>query len=202
MADHYFSRTPGVAAQLREVEVELGGRRLAMRTSSGVFSGDGLDHATRHLLHRLDDEAPSTAPAPARVLDLGCGWGPIALALAAHWPQAEVWAVDVNERALELTVSNAERHDLPVTTSVPEDVPGDLRFDAIWSNPPIRIGKQALHELLLLWLERLTEDGTMTMVVGRQLGADSLQRWLIEQGWPTERIGSVKGFRLLRAHRP
>ena len=129
MADHYFSRNPGVAARLREVEVELGGRRLAMRTSSGVFSGDGLDHATRHLLDRLDDEAPSASPAPARVLDLGCGWGPIALALAAHWPAAEVWAVDVNERALELTARNAERHDLPVTVSLPEDVPDDLRFD-------------------------------------------------------------------------
>ena len=202
MADHYFSRNPGVAARLREVEVELGGRRLAMRTSSGVFSGDGLDHATRHLLERLDDEAPSTAPDPARVLDLGCGWGPIALALAARWPDAEVWAVDVNERALELAAGNAERHDLAVTTSLPEDVPADLRFDAIWSNPPIRIGKQALHELLLLWLDRLTDDGTMTMVVGRQLGADSLQRWLVEQGWPTDRLGSAQGFRLLRTRRP
>ncbi len=197
MADHYFSRSPGVAARLREVEVELGGRRLAMRTSSGVFSGDGLDHATRHLLDRLDEEQGE----PSRVLDLGCGWGPIALALAVHWPEAEVWAVDVNERALELTERNAERHDLPVTTSVPEDVPDDLRFDAIWSNPPIRVGKQALHDLLLHWLDRLTEDGTMTMVVGRQLGADSLQRWLVEQGWPTERIGTAKGFRLLRTRR-
>lgn len=201
MADHYFSRTPGVEARLREVEVELAGRRLAMRTSSGVFSGDGLDHATRHLLDLLDDEASSADPAPARVLDLGCGWGPIALALAAHWPAAEVWAVDVNERALELTARNAEHHDLPVTVSLPEDVPDDLRLDAIWSNPPIRIGKQALHDLLLHWLERLAEDGTMTMVVGRQLGADSLQRWLVDQGWPTERIGSARGFRLLRTRR-
>lgn len=202
MADHYFSRTPGVEARLREVEVELAGRRLAMRTSSGVFSGDGLDHATRHLLDLLDDEAPSIATVPARVLDLGCGWGPIALALAAHWPEADVWAVDVNERALELTGHNAERHDLSVTVALPEDVPDDLRFDTIWSNPPIRIGKQALHELLLHWLERLADDGTMTMVVGRQLGADSLQRWLVDQGWPTERIGSARGFRLLRTRRP
>lgn len=198
MADHYFSRKPGVAARLREVEIEVGGRRLALRTSTGVFSGDGLDHATAHLLRRLQTEEGS----PARVLDLGCGWGPIALALALQWPEAEVWAVDVNERALELTERNAERHDLDLTTSTPDDVPDDLRFDAIWSNPPIRIGKQALHELLLLWLDRLTDDGTMTIVVGRQLGADSLQRWLTEQGWPTERIGSAKGFRLLRTRRP
>ncbi|MDF1704545.1 MAG: methyltransferase [Aeromicrobium sp.] len=198
MADHYFSRKPGVAARLREIEVEIGGRSFAMRTSSGVFSADGLDHATRHLLDRLDVDDTT----PARVLDLGCGWGPVALALATRWPQAEVWAVDVNERALELTARNAERHDLPVTTSLPEDVPDALTFDAIWSNPPIRIGKQALHDLLLHWLDRLTAEGTMTMVVGRQLGADSLQRWLVEQGWPTERIGSAKGFRLLRARRP
>ncbi|WP_229051851.1 class I SAM-dependent methyltransferase [Aeromicrobium sp. Leaf350] len=197
MADHYFSASPGGAERLREVEVDLGGRTIAMRTSSGVFSGDGLDHATRHLLRSLElDES-----APDRVLDLGCGWGPIALALADHWPEAEVWAVDVNERALALTARNAERHDLTVTTAAPEDVPDDLTFDAIWSNPPIRIGKEALHELLLHWLARLSPDGAMTMVVGRNLGADSLQRWLVDEGWPTERLASAKGFRILRTTR-
>ena len=197
MADHYFTARPGSGGQQRDFEVELVGRRLAVRTAPGVFSGEHLDHATLQLLRRLEESEEQ----PGRVLDLGCGWGPVALALALRWPEAEVWAVDVNDRALALTARNAERHDLTVQVERPEDVPDDLTFDAIWSNPPVRIGKAALHELLLMWLDRLTPDGAMTMVVGRNLGADSLHRWLDDQGWPTERLASAKGFRVLRTTR-
>jgi 16S rRNA (guanine1207-N2)-methyltransferase len=75
-----------------------------------------------------------------------------------------------------------------------------VRFTEIWSNPPIRIGKQALHDLLLTWLPRLAPGGRAVLVVGRNLGADSLHRWLEEQGHPTTRIGSAKGFRVLEVH--
>ncbi|MFT4299436.1 MAG: methyltransferase [Aeromicrobium sp.] len=195
MSDHYFSATPDVEDRRREVTVRIAGRELAVTTAAGVFSGDGLDHATAVLLEHMHDAEPQ------RVLDLGCGWGPVALALGLRWPGTEVWAVDVNERALALTAANARRHGLTVRTALPEDVPDDLRFDAIWSNPPIRIGKQALHALLLHWLDRLSDDGTLTMIVGKNLGADSLQRWLTDQGRPTERLASAKGFRILRTRR-
>lgn len=194
MPDHYFDRSPTSDDHRREVTARIWDRELTFTTSSGVFSHDGLDKATAVLLRN------STPPAAGVVLDLGCGWGPIACSLAASG--ATVWAVDVNERALELTRHNAERLGVTVHAAFPEDVPDDVEFDQIWSNPPIRIGKQALHELLLHWLPRLAPGGAARLVIGKNLGSDSLQRWLVEQGWPTERVDSDKGFRILEVRRP
>lgn len=195
MADHYFDEQPGVADERRSVRATIWGRERTFTTSAGVFSHDGLDHATALLL------AESDPPTAGRLLDLGCGWGPIACTVAAASPDLEVWAVDVNARALELTASNAGDLGATVHTALPDGVPSDLTFDAIWSNPPIRIGKQALHDLLLRWLPRLSPNGSARLVVGKHLGADSLQRWLIEEGWPTERAASSHGFRVLEIRR-
>ena len=190
---HYFDAAPATSDQRRTLEVTVWDRTRTYETSTGVFSGEPLDKATAILL------AESTPPpAGSVVLDLGCGWGPIACSLAESG--STVWAVDVNERALELTARNAAGLDVHV--ALPSDVPADLEFDAIWSNPPIRIGKEALHELLLTWLPRLRQGGEARLVVGKNLGADSLQRWLGEQGFPTERVASSKGFRVLSARRP
>jgi 16S rRNA (guanine1207-N2)-methyltransferase len=196
VAEHYFDGTPSSEDRRRDVRVAVGGIERTFTTSSGVFSQDGLDKATAVLLRTIP------APAGGVVLDLGCGWGPIACTLAVGAPEATVWAVDVNERALELTRVNAERLGATVHAALPDDVPDDLLVDEIWSNPPIRIGKQALHKLLLRWLPRLAPAGVAHLVVGKNLGADSLQRWLIEQGWPTERIASEQGFRILQVTRP
>jgi 16S rRNA G1207 methylase RsmC len=143
-----------------------------------------------------------TSPIPQgspRILDLGCGYGPIALAIALHCPGAVIDAVDVNERALALCRENAEALGVADRVRVlrPDQVEPDVRYDEIWSNPPIRIGKQSLHELLLSWLARLAPDGVARLVVGKNLGSDTLQRWLIEQGYSCERVASSKGFRVL-----
>ncbi|MEH3032694.1 MAG: methyltransferase [Aeromicrobium erythreum] len=196
MSGHYFDAAPAGDERRREVVVQAWDRELTCTTASGVFSADGLDHATRVLLDA--SEPPTGSPT---LLDLGCGWGPIACLLAATAPEATVWAVDVNERARELTALNAARHGLSVTVAAPDEVPADVRFDAIWSNPPIRIGKAALHDLLTTWLVRLTDDGEARLVVGKNLGADSLQRWLVEHGHPTDRVASAKGFRVLATRR-
>lgn len=193
MTDHYFSTDPSVADQPREVWFTAYGRRYDLTSSTGVFSGDRLDLGTSVLFR----DAPLPTQ-PGTFLDLGCGYGPIASVLATQVPDADVWAVDVNTRALELTRANAQRLGVKVQAVEPDDVPDDLRFDHIWSNPPIRVGKAALHELLLKWLPRLKEDGQAWLVVARNLGADSLQRWLIDQGHQTTREGSAKGFRVLR----
>lgn len=198
MSGHYFDDRPGGPEHRRTVELEAWGHRLTCTTSSGVFSADHLDHATRVLLE-------SGEPPTGTVLDLGSGWGPVACAVAAAQPTADVWAVDVNERARGLTRLNADAVTAAggavVHVAAPEDVPADVRFDALWSNPPIRIGKDALHALLLHWLPRLADDGEARLVVGRNLGADSLHRWLDGQGWPTERLTSSKGFRVLAVRR-
>jgi 16S rRNA G1207 methylase RsmC len=106
--------------------------------------------------------------------------------------------VDVNERALQLTAENAQALGLVdrVRPCLPEQVPENVSFDEIWSNPPIRIGKPALHDLLDVWFARLTPMGRAVMVVGKNLGADSLQRWLIGEGYACQRLASAKGFRV------
>ena len=194
MSEQYFSSAPSSADQRRTVTARIWDRDYTLTTASGVFSRDRLDLGTSVLLRSVE---PPTGT--GTYLDLGCGYGPIACALATE-SAGEVWAVDVNERALELTAANAAALGLAerVHPALPDDVPADLRFDEIWSNPAIRIGKEELHRMLLHWLPRLSADGVAWLVVGKNLGADSLQRWLTEQGFGCDRHASAKGFRVLR----
>jgi len=196
--DHYFTAEPASADERRRIHVQLAGRDVDVETAPGIFSPGHLDLGTQVLLRHLP-------PAPAGdVLDLGCGWGPLALTAALGTADARVTAVDVNRRSLDLTARNAERLGVAAQVAAlePGDVPTELRFDAIWSNPPIRIGKEALHGLLSTWLPRLAPGGEAWLVVQKNLGADSLARWIGEQGWGSiEKVGSAKGFRVLRLAR-
>lgn len=197
---HYFDADPASPLERRQRRVSLRGREVEVTTANAVFSGGGLDKATAILLR----EVPSP-PAQGAALDLGCGWGPIALSLALESPDLDVVAVDVNERALALTRENAERLGCTrITATTPDRVAPELEFDVIWSNPPIRIGKAALHELLGTWLPRLREGGSAWLVVAKQLGADSLQRHLADTlgaGFAVSRATTDKGFRILRIDR-
>ena len=194
MSSHYFAAEPGGPERRRRVAAEVWGATLRLTTANGVFAADGLDRGTAVLLRACPP--PSGQP---RVLDLGCGYGPIALAVALACPGAAVDAVDVNQRALTLCRDNAAALGVPdrVRALTPDQVAPDTRYDQIWSNPPIRIGKSALHELLLTWLPRLVPDGQARLVVSKNLGADTLQRWLVAQGHPCERVATDKGFRVL-----
>jgi 16S rRNA (guanine1207-N2)-methyltransferase len=190
---HYFSPEPAVASRPVTLRLDLPDLSLALQADRGVFSGTRIDPGTKLLL--LEAPAP---PADGHVLDLGCGYGPIALTLASRAPGATVWAVDVNERALALTRSNADAAGLGnVRVAAPDIVPADVRFAAIWSNPPVRVGKAALHDLLDRWLPRLRPDGRALLVVQKNLGADSLHRWLRDRGWLVERRASRMGYRIL-----
>ena len=198
MPDHYFTAEPASAADLRPLRVELGGRTLALVTARGVFSPDRVDHGTAVLLRHVPPP-----PTEGDLLDLGCGWGPLSLTLGLRSPGARVWAVDVNERALDLLRRNTSDLDLAnVMASRPDDVPAEVRFAALWSNPPIRVGKPALHAMLLQWLPRLAPGAPAYLVVQRNLGSDSLQTWLTDQGWPATRFASDKGFRVLQVLAP
>lgn len=196
-AEHYFSETPGSDYKPKEITVQINGHAVLVTTAGGVFSPDHIDQGTAVLLDHLAE-----APAGGDILDLGCGWGPIALALASHSPKSTVWAVDVNQRSLELTAANAKRMGLSnIKCVTPDQVPADLIFSGIWSNPPIRIGKDALHELLLNWLPRLQKDAEAYLVVQKNLGADSLHRWLeseLPKEFNTIRVETSKSFRVLR----
>ena len=197
--EHYFTADePATQAERRPLRLILAGREVTVETAGGIFSPGGLDKATAILL----DEVPAP-PLSGNALDLGCGWGPIALTLALRSPDLDVTAVDVSERALDLTRRNAAALGCDRVTALrPEDVPAEASFDVIWSNPPIRIGKAALHELLRTWLPRLSPDGEAWLVVGKNLGADSLQRWIGDElGLTCTRAASSKGFRVLRVSR-
>jgi 16S rRNA (guanine1207-N2)-methyltransferase len=194
VTDHYFSARPAAAHRPGLVRVVLPDVYLELATDAGVFSPGRLDPGTRLLL----DEAPAP-PSAGDLLDLGCGYGPIACVLAKRAPGATVWAVDVNERALELCARNAAAAGLPnVRCVTPDDPSIPPRLAGIWSNPPVRIGKTALHELLSAWLGRLAPGAQANLVVARNLGADSLYRWLAEQGWPVTRRAARSGYRLLQ----
>ena len=199
VSEHYFTASPAVEAEERAHRFMIRGVEHAVVTASGVFSADRLDKGTQVLLDHVPDPPPTGS-----FLDLGCGWGPITLALADAAPGATVLAVDVNERSLALTARNAEVAGLDnVRTCPAQALLTELRetsrpVDLIWSNPPVRIGKEALHELLLSWLQLLSADGEAWLVVLKNLGADSLATWLTGQGWDVSRQASSKGFRVLR----
>jgi 16S rRNA (guanine1207-N2)-methyltransferase len=194
----YFEERPSVASDPTTVEIALPDVAFSIETDRGVFSHGRLDSGTGLLLR--EGPMPSST---GELLDLGCGAGMIAITMALRSPGATVWAIDVNERARQLTTANAARNRLTnVRVAAPDEVPDSVQFATIWSNPPIRIGKQALHEMLLRWLARLDAGGTAVLVVQRHLGADSLQRWLGEHGHPTERIASRAGYRLLHTEAP
>ena len=200
---HYFSSSPEAEFKPRTVQVELAGRQVSVTTANGIFSPSGIDKGTAVLLAQVPE------PHGKYMLDIGCGWGPITLSLAMLAPQSEVYGIDVNSRSLSLTEQNARTLGLHnVSVSTPDEIDPMLRFDTIWSNPPIRVGKEVLHNILLMWLPRLAPGGAAYLVVQKNLGSDSLQKWLDAQ--LTERFGpefSVsryamsKGFRILEVVR-
>lgn len=199
-ADHYFSAEPAAPARRSEIEFTAAGKNYRLAVASGVFSAGRLDPGTAVLLRKGD--LPSAATTGV-LLDLGCGYGPIAAVLATEAPQVTVWAVDVNSRARELAAENAETLGVAgrLRVAAPDDVPAEVVFDQIWSNPPTHVGKAELRALLDRWLPRLAPDGAAHLVINRHLGGDSLHAWLVERGWQVERIASQKGFRVLRVTR-
>ena len=195
--EHYFSQTPNTEFRPKEISVELDGRKVSVTTASSIFSPDRLDAGTAVLLEHIDEVPPS-----GDLLDIGCGWGAITLAMAMHSPRATIWAIDVNDRSLELTRINAAKLGLNnIKVCRPEEVPAGMAFAGIWSNPPIRVGKEALHEILLTWLPRLEAEAEAYLVVQKNLGADSLHRWLeaeLPPEFSTIRVDTAKAYRVLR----
>lgn len=195
--DHYFSANPASALQLRPLRVNLAGTECELTTANGIFSPARIDAGTQVLLSHTPPPPPG-----GNLLDLGCGWGPIALTLALESPHSSVWAVDVNDRALDLVRRNAKKLGLQnITACRPEEVPDDIAFMTIWSNPPIRVGKNELHQLLLRWIPRLEPGTEAWLVVQRNLGSDSLHRWLessLSEEFAVSRAATSKGFRVLR----
>ena len=197
--DHYFSAAPAAPSKRGSTRLTLPDLTLDLVTDRGVFSGNAVDPGTKILLSEDLAMPDRGAAAGADLLDLGCGYGPIAVTLACRAANATVWAVDVNERALELTAENAAAAGVGdrVRACLPDAVPASVVFAGLWSNPPIRIGKHALHEMLERWLGRLAPDGNAWLVVQKHLGSDSLAAWLAQTGYAVARVRSRGGYRVL-----
>jgi 16S rRNA G1207 methylase RsmC len=198
--DHYFSQEPSSPLKTKSIEIPVAGVLEQVTTASGTFSPQQLDFGTEVLIEQMD-----LAPDSGNILDLGCGWGPIALNLGKLKPKSKIWAVDVNTRSLELTEANAKKLALDnITAALPEQVPEQIRFSGIWSNPPIRIGKKPLHELLLKWLPKLENGGEAYLVVQKNLGSDSLQAWLTQElgsDYEVSRYTSIKTYRVIKVRK-
>jgi 16S rRNA (guanine1207-N2)-methyltransferase len=192
MGSQYFDVDPSVPLETASVPLTVDDRTVSLTSGSGVFGWRRVDPGSAALIKY----AP---PPPAGdVLDLGCGYGPITVALALRAPESRIWALDVNRRALELTRANAAALELANVTAVEAaDLPADVRFAAIYSNPPIKVGKGTMQDLLRTWLARLRPDGHAYLVVKQSMGSESLVRWLAEGGWASERLRSKNGYRVL-----
>ncbi len=196
-ADHYFSAEPSTPQRRTDIEFSVAGRTYRLAVAAGVFSAGRLDPGTAVLLKKADLPPAATS---GTALDLGCGYGPIAAVLASQAPQLSVIAIDVNSRARELTVANAATLGLSEQIQVfePDEVPAELTFDQIWSNPPTHVGKTDMYAMVDRWLPRLAPGGVAWLVINRHLGGDSLHSRLVEQGWQVRRQASQKGYRVLR----
>ncbi|GGI13038.1 MFS transporter [Galliscardovia ingluviei] len=197
--EQYFTAQPQSAEQHLEFDVMLRGHQVHVQSSAGVFSSHRLDPGTAVLLKGAPE-----LPQQGNFLDLGCGWGPISIAMALESPRAQVWALDINERALQLTTANAKHLGLNIHAGTADNIDPELQFDVIWSNPPIRVGKEILHSLLLTWLPRLAAGGNAYLVVQKHLGSDSLAAWLQEtlpDEYAVSKYSSSKGYRILSVHR-
>jgi 16S rRNA G1207 methylase RsmC len=193
---HYFSEQPQTDAKTHSVEFELEGTVFNLTAASGTFSSTRLDSGTRVLL-----KESALFPDSGTVLDIGCGWGPISLAVATLRPETEVFGLDVNSRSLELAQANAAALKLKNFKAVrAEQIPNELLFDGIWSNPPIRVGKAVLHQLMQTWIPRLKPGASAMLVVQKQLGAESFQKWLAESftEFDVAKQSIDKGYRVIR----
>ncbi len=195
-SDHYFSPSPRSDSSTRTIRARLAGRDLDVVTAGGVFSPEHLDQGTRVLL----DEVPAppargtcstSAPGGARSRS--------ASRCSRRMPRCgPSTSTNVRSTSCDATAPGSASHN--VNAVLPADVPGDVRFATIWSNPPIRVGKQELHAMLEHWLPRLDDDATAWLVVAKHLGAESLQRWIADAlGLDVERAANSKGFRVLRS---
>ena len=179
---------------LREVILEIGQVRLELVTLEGVFSSKRVDSGSLTLLRNLP-----ALPSTGRVLDLGCGYGAVGLAIAAQSPGLTIWATDEDDLALALCRLNASRLGLTnVRVARPDAVPADVKFDAICSNPPLHVRRDDLVSTLVWWLMRLRPDGAGYLVVHQKMGAESLAAKLNDRGHVTERIGSSSGYLVFR----
>ena len=171
--DHYFSNAPISAHNERQISTSLLGFEMRFHTDAGVFSRDEVDPGSRLLVE-------SVGALSGRVLDMGCGWGPVGLSIALKNPECTVLMADVNERAVQLSERNRRTNGVNnahvIQSDAFESVEGE--FDHILTNPPIRAGKAVIYGMFDESFRRLRAGGTLNIVIRKQHGAPSAIKYL------------------------
>jgi len=198
MTNHYYSQEPTTEHDFEQWSFELKGKNFQFVTDSGVFSRETVDFGSRVLIDTFNLEE---LPADGKILDVGCGYGPIGLAIAFA-SQRFVEMVDINSRAVELAQGNANRngikqvdiHQSNIYEAVHEET-----YAAIVSNPPIRAGKKVVHEILTEAYPRLKSGGTLTIVIQKKQGAPSAKSKMAETFGNAEIVHKEKGYYIIKS---
>jgi len=196
VAEHYYSQKPTAGHDLYTIEATLRGRAYSFQSDAGVFSRKGIDFGSRLLIETME------LASDARVLDVGCGYGPIGLAAAALAHRGTVTMIDINERAIELAKRNARRNGIANVRILQSDRLSEVlqeRFDAVLTNPPIRAGKDVVHGIFEQAAEVLVPGGALWVVIQKKQGAPSAFAKLEELFASVEEVRKDKGYRIFKA---
>lgn len=196
MADHYYTNKPCAAHDEQHFTFVLRGHEFRFTTDAGVFSRDRVDFGSLLLIENME------IPKQARVLDVGCGYGPIGLTAAMLATEGKVTMIDVNERAADLARRNAEHNGIRNVEVRVSDVYSAVQqetFDVILTNPPIRAGKEIVHRIFTEGYELLADGGTMWVVIQKKQGAPSALKKLQETYRQVDEVDREKGYSIFRA---
>ena len=197
MTQHYYSENPNIAHDEKQVIYEVMGNEFRCITDAGVFSRDGLDMGTRIMLEAMPEMR-------GRVLDLGCGWGPVGLAVGKKYPDTEIVMTDINLRAVETAEKNLKANGVKNAKAIQGDGYENVecKFDFILLNPPIRTGKNVIYGMFSDARNYLSESGALYIVIRKQQGAESAEKYLNTIFDDVERISREKGYWVIRCAQP
>ncbi|SFB33923.1 16S rRNA (guanine1207-N2)-methyltransferase [Lentibacillus halodurans] len=195
MSDHYFSQNPQSKSSPKKWNYELRGRNFTFESDYGVFSKHEVDYGTRLLIEHFEEP-----PAAGNILDLGCGYGPIGIAVAYSYQHRNVILADINERAITLAQKNAHHNGVTNVEFTLSDQFNQLKgntFAAILTNPPIRAGKRVVHQMFEASQNALLENGRLWVVIQKKQGAPSAMEKLKDLFGNVKVVDRRKGYYLL-----
>ncbi|RCX14005.1 16S rRNA (guanine1207-N2)-methyltransferase [Fontibacillus phaseoli] len=196
MPEHYYTNQPATAHDRKVWDAKLRGQAFCFISDAGVFSKGGVDYGSRVLIDAME------VPVDARVLDVGCGYGPIGLSAALLASRGHVTMIDVNGRAVELAKENATANRITNVTVLQSDLFAELgeeKFDIVLTNPPIRAGKEIVHTIFEGAFERLRDGGSLWIVIQKKQGAPSAKQKLESLFDSVEEVTKDKGYRIYKA---